>query len=249
MMRNRMATGILLAFAAVLPAQRALGDGGALARGDQLFAAKHYQAALDVYAVVLKVAPHDPGALRRAGACHVMIGEFTAHDQQMAQFKIAEPQLREAVQLAPRDAAAQYWFARVLGQEALFAGIWKSVSLGREIKEHIDIAIALDPADHSAYHVRARWHREVSEKPKIGRMALGLGDASLNKGLVDIGKALEIAPHHLNHHIEMARFDVRLKKKDEARAELTRALADPAMDDPEYRPEAEALLATLAGGK
>jgi Tfp pilus assembly protein PilF len=216
-----------------------------LTAADKLFAQKEYVAALGAYSAILRATPNSAPAKRQAGACHVMIGESAQKDRKLAEFKQAEALLRDAVRLAPKDASAHYWLARALGQEAVYVGVWKSVSLGREVKREVDIALKLDPNNDSAYHIRARWHREVTEKPKLARIPLGLGDANLDEGLKDIRKALEINPHHLNHHIEMARYDIRLKKPNEAREELTQALADSAMDDPEYRDEAQALLATL----
>lgn len=237
--------GVLLL---ALPAVAA--DGGdAMRRADAFFAAKNYGEALTVYSALSRANPRSAPPVRMAGQCHVMMGEAAPKEKQLAEFKTAEALLRQAISLNPRDGAAHYWLARCLGQEALFAGIWKSVPIGKEIKQHIDLAIQYDPTLDGAYHVRARWNREVTEKPKFARVPLGLGDADLDAGYKDIQKALELNPHHLNHHIEMARYQIRFKKKDAARDWLTQGLADTQVDDPEKRAEAEQLLATLNKGK
>lgn len=238
-----------LALALGTPAHAAHDGGDAMQRADAFFAARQYDEALTVYTALSRSNPHNGNARRMAGECRVMLGEAAPKDKQLAEFKAAEALLRDAIRLNPRDGAAHYWLARCLGQEALFVGIWKSIPIGKEVKAHVDLALQYDPTLDGAYHVRARWNREVTEKPKFARVPLGLGDADLAAGYKDIQKALELNPHHLNHHIEMARYQVRLKKKEAARDWLTRGLADTQVDDPEKRTEAEALLATLNKAK
>ena len=240
---------LVLGFAPSAPMRGASDGGDAMQRADRFFAARKYDDALTVYSALSRANPHNGTARRMAGECGVMLGEAAPKDKQLAAFKTAESVLRDAIRLNPRDGAAHYWLARCLGQEALFVGVWKSIPIGKEVKTHVDLAIQYDPSLDGAYHVRARWNREVTEKPKFARVPLGLGDADLKAGYKDIQEALELNPHHLNHHIEMARYQIRFKKLDEAREWLTRGLNDTQMDDPEKRPEAEALLATLNKGK
>ncbi len=240
---------VALLIAGVPLAGRAADGGDAMRRADGFFAAKNYGEALTVYQALARANPKNSAAIRMSGECRVLMGEALPKDKQLAEFKAAEALLRQAIALNPRDGAAHYWLARCLGQEALFAGIWKSVPIGKELKLEVDKAIALDPTLDGAFHVRARWHREVTEKPKFARVPLGLGDADLTAGYADIQKALELNPHHLNHHIEMARYQIRMKNKDAARDWLSKGLADAKVDDPEKRAEAEELLATLSKGK
>ncbi len=220
-----------------------------LAQADRLFADGKFSDALGFYSAILRVTPRNAIALRQAAACRVRLGEMGPSDQAMPYFRAAEPQLRMALTLAGNDAKTHLWLARCLGQEAVHVGVWKSVPIGRELKEHVDKAIALDPTLDAAYHIRARWHREVSEKPKIARIPLGLADADLKKGFADIQKAIELNGSHIKHLSEIARFYVRMKQPDAARDALERALALPAPDDPENKSEAEQLLASLSAAR
>jgi Flp pilus assembly protein TadD len=217
-----------------------------MAQADQLFAENKFAEALDLYSAVVRISPRDAVALRQSAACKVRLGEVGPATEAMPRFRSAEQQLRTALTVATNDARTHMWLARCLGQEAIHVGVWKSVPIGRELKVHVDKAIALDASLDAAYHIRARWHREVSEKPKIARIPLGLAEADLKKGFADIKKAIELNPNHIKHLTELARFYIRMKQPENARDALGRARALPSPDDPENASEAEQLLASLA---
>ena len=64
-------------------------------------------------------------------------------------------------------------------------------------------------------------------------------------------KAVELEPEYVNHHLELGRTYLQLKRRDEARRELERAVALPSTSDPldpKYQAEARDLLARIRKG-
>lgn len=246
MKRARVSAAHVIAFAVVCGARPGTAAPvSAQEQADRYYAEGNVAEAVGYYAAAARSDPRNAVALRQAGACHVRLGEMGARDAAMPEYRAAESQLRASLALVESDGRTHMWLARCLGQEALYVGVWKSVPIGRELKQHVDRAIVLDPTLDTAYHIRARWHREVTEKPKIARVPLGLGDADLKKGFADIRKAIELNPQHIKHRAEIARFYLRMKQPDAARTELESALAMTTPDDPENKSEAEQLLASL----
>ncbi len=63
-------------------------------------------------------------------------------------------------------------------------------------------------------------------------------------------RAIELEPHYLNHHLELGRTYLQLKRRDEARRELERVLALPPTSnprDPHFQQQARELLGRLPG--
>jgi tetratricopeptide (TPR) repeat protein len=161
---------------------------------------------------------------------------------------------RGAVKSAPEDAQAHVWLAASLGRQALQEGPKTRLALSREIKAEADRAIAIDPGIGRAWHVRALWNRGVASLNAFERAVANtvLGGvpkgASMENAVSDLRRAIELEPRYLNHHLELARTYLMMKRKAEARPHLEQVLALPpetSLRDPQYQAAARELLAKL----
>jgi Flp pilus assembly protein TadD len=75
----------------------------------------------------------------------------------------------------------------------------------------------------------------------------GIPPASNEEAARLLRKAVELAPEHVSHHVELGRAYLALGMKDEARTELQRGLAlpDREKDDPESKRRAKEALAQI----
>jgi len=161
---------------------------------------------------------------------------------------------RAAVKVTPDSAQGHVWLAVALGRQALKEGAKTKLALAREIKSEVDRAITIDPGIGRAYHVRALWNREIASLNFFERAAANsvLGGvprgATMENAVHDLQRAIELEPDYVNHHLELGRTLADLKRWDDARRELERAVALPPTSnprDPRYQADARALLAKL----
>ena len=119
------------------------------------------------------------------------------------------------------------------GRVGLISGTKEKVRHSREVKESVDRAIALDPNNALAYHIRGRWHYEVASLGFFARAALnlvygGLPDASYEQALQDLQRANAIEDLVINH-VELGKTYLKLDEEAEARAAFQRALDHPSV--------------------
>jgi tetratricopeptide (TPR) repeat protein len=143
---------------------------------------------------------------------------------------------REALNLADEalavdSSAAHAHHAKAVaeGRIALDAGRKERVRRSRAVKRHADRAIELDSTLDGAYHVRARWHREVAdlgflEKVVVKTVYGGLPDASIEQCIQDFERAIQLNDERL-HRLELAKTYVKLDREEDAKKQL-RALLD-----------------------
>jgi tetratricopeptide (TPR) repeat protein len=129
-----------------------------------------------------------------------------------------------------------------------------AVELGRLAMGELLARHELDPAQGRAWHVLALWNRKLASlnliERAVARTVLGgvPKGASMENAVADLQKAVELEPNYLNHRLELGRTFMQLKRTDEARRELERAVALPPVGsplDPKYQAAARELLARL----
>lgn len=244
--------GVLLLLSMGLAAGSVLIDGSAA--GDTAYARGDLAAARAAYAGVLTAEPAHFAALWKLARVESELGEEASGSAQKELVIASVGHARGAIKSAPDSAQGHVWLAVALGRQALKEGPKTRLALSREIKSEVDRALAIDPAIGRAYHVRALWNRKIASLNFMERAAANtaLGGvpkgASMENALRDLQKAIELEPHYLNHHLELGRTFIELKRRAEARVELERVLSLPPTSnprDPTYQAEARALLARL----
>ena len=215
--------------------------------GDSLYSLNNYNESIERYRSACLLDSNSFEAFWKLGRSLNLKGETAEKDSQLVIFEESRDAETRALALNEGDADAHFQLARALGKIALFKGVFKSASLAKQVRKECLRALEIDSLHDGAWHVLGRWHREVSKKPKILRIPMGLGAASKDDALAFMQKALEINPENINHHLEMGNTYRRFKMKDEARGEYARCLEITPQSplDEKYRDEAKKMLAEM----
>ena len=222
--------------------------------GTAAYAAGNLEKARAAFDQAVRLDGHNFTALRWLARAESDLGEDAKGEDQRTLFANAVVHARAAVQVAPDSARGHLELAVALGRQALREGPRTRLALSREIKAETDRAIAQDPGLGRAYHVRAMWNRKIADlnflERNIARAVLGgvPKGASMDNAVSDFQKAVELDPGYINHHLELARTFLELKRKNDARRELEKAIALPPTSSPRdarYQDEARELLKKL----
>ena len=225
-----------------------------LAQGDAAYAHGDLPLAYSEYSAALKGDSLSYAVLWRLARVESERGEDASGDEQRDLIQAAVEHARAAVRAAPDSAQGHVWLAVALGRQALKEGPKTQLALSREIKSEVDRALAIDPMIGRGYHVRAMWNRKLATLNFMERMAANtvLGGvpkgASMDNAVRDFQKAIELEPDYVNHHLELGRTYMSLKRWDDARHELERAVSLPPHSnprDPKYQAEARKLIGKL----
>lgn len=244
----------------LLTAQSALSQSGH-GRSDELLGQAAERYALGdlkgARASTLEALGASPGrftVLHRLARVESMLAEDASGEEGRRLVAAAVEHAREAVKTAPDSAAGHLELAVALGRQALKEGPKTQLSLSREIKSEVDRTLALDPAQGRAWHVLALWNRKLASlnfieravaKTVLGGVPKG---ASMENAVADLQKAIELESAYVNHRLELGRTFMELKRPNDARRELERAVSLPPGGsplDPKYQAEARELLARL----
>jgi tetratricopeptide (TPR) repeat protein len=211
------------------------------------------EAARARYLDVLHEQPAHYPALWRLSRVESQLGEAASGERQRRLVADAVGHARAAIDARPDSAQGHLALAVALDRQTLDEGAKTRLALAREIKSEVDRALAIDPGLGRAYHVRAIWNRRLSSlsffervaahTPVLGGVPKG---ASMDNAVHDLQKAIELEPNVIDHHLELGRTYLKLKRRSDAIRELERAMALPAIDsprDPAYQSEARELLA------
>ncbi len=252
------ASALVVAFFAVLvgPAHPAHAATAAdlIASGDAAYARGDLIAARGAYSGAVRSDSTSFGAQWRLAHVESELGEDASGAEQRRLISSAVMHARAAVKAAPDSALGHAWLAAALGRQALKEGPKTRLALSREIKSEVDRAIVIDPNIGRAYHVRALWNRKVASLNAFERMAANtvLGGvpkgASMDNAVNDLKRAIELEPLYVNHHLELGRTYMGLKRWADARTELEKAISlAPTSNprDPHYQQEARELLGKL----
>lgn len=258
--RFRRAAGALLVVAllAAAPAGSALAQSGtsgstsldaALAEVDSLREAGAFRDAFGQLNTLRNEHPDHAGVLYRLAFTRVDIGEQADSDRQRETlYSEALDDAEAALQADTSSANAHLAMAIAQGRVALSAGTKEKIGRSRAVKQHADRAIEINPDLAAAYHVRARWNREVADLGFFSRAIVktvygGLPEASFEQAVEDFKTAIQ-KEDKIVHHLELARTYMKMDRESDARSELQKVLAMDASDpdDPMHKRDARKLL-------
>ncbi|PEN12967.1 hypothetical protein CRI94_12050 [Longibacter salinarum] len=224
-----------------------------LVEADSLRRAGAFREAFGLLTSLKQEHPSNAEVLYRLALTRVDMGEIADSGQRrQSMYKSALEDAKAAVEADTALAFAHLSRAIAEGRVALTAGTKEKIQRSRAVKRHADQAIELDPDMASAYHVRARWNREVADLGFFSRAIVktvygGLPEASFEQSVRDFKTAIQ-KEDKIVHHIELARTYMKMDREDAAKEELQTVLAmeneDP--DDPQHKKEAEELLNDLS---
>jgi tetratricopeptide (TPR) repeat protein len=225
-----------------------------LARAEQLYERGQLAEARAGYLAVLKAEPHHFEALCRLVRVETEMGERATGAARRRLKLAAVEHARTAVQAGPDSSRAYLWLAIALGSRALIEGPRVQASLARQVRTALDRALALNPNNDRAYHLRGLLSRRIallSPMQRVTAIALLGGlprGATLENALRDFERAAQLDPYYVDHRLELGRTYLLLKRYADARRELETAVSLPATSsgrDVRYQAEARKLLATI----
>jgi tetratricopeptide (TPR) repeat protein len=226
----------------------------ALAEGERAYAAAKLEDARTAYAEALQLAPGQVTPLCRLSRVESELGETQKGDTQRKTWSDAVAHAREAVRVAPELAEPHVCLAVALGRQALREGPRTRLALSKEIKAETDLAIQHDPGIGRAWHVLAMWNVKIAGLSGIERMLANSVLGGVPKGASNANaeqafqKAIALEPDYVNHRLEYGRFLKDMKRPDDARRELEKAVSLPPTSsalDPRLQAEARELLGKL----
>lgn len=225
-----------------------------IAMGDSLFDKFDTDGSIEQYENALKLESSNYEAMWKLARGYVDKGEVSeVKEDEKSYYLKAEELARRCVSLYPNSAEGHFYLSVAVGRVALFEGGKKKIELSKEVKQEALKAIELDPDHDGAYHVLARWNREIANlnwflKAVAKVVYGGVPKGATNENAIKyFKKAIQIKPEHINHHLELGRTYLMMGEKKMAEKEFQEALKLPVADkdDPDHKREARELLKEL----
>lgn len=215
-METAMTTGLIglvrRSFAVAVLGLLAVTEAGADARGDAIraFEQRQDRVALGMLQAAVKAAPDDAELQAYLGRAYT----------RAAQGEPAVAALTRAIELAPAKAEYHMYMVAAIGQQISTVGMFKKLSLGKQVKEHSERAVTLDPNSVRARESLMQFHIQ----------APGIAGGSMEKAREQAAAIAKLSPAEgLRIDAILARAD----KKPEAEvvAAWEKAIAAPGASD------------------
>ena len=222
------------------------GAEAAVEHGDQSYARGQFRDALAAYRSALEKDPASFGALCGLARAESDLSEATPGEERRRLVAAAVEHARAAVKADAGNAHGHVWLAVALGLQAELEGPRTRAGLWREIRSELDRAIGIDPGIARAYLERGRWNRRLAGRGIWERawskvlLAHSPHGATMDNALRDLEKAVELAPVDLQARMELARTYLKVERLGDARRELERVVASPAVHPRDAGLQAEA---------
>lgn len=217
-------TVCLFVFPGELLAQQGNGNGTTSLEeeADSLYDAFEEKEALNAYEKILNRDPENYRALWRTSFLYSRIGNRKKEkDTQKEFYAKAQDLAQKALQVDSTDAESHFVMSVAMGRKALIASARDRVAASRDIKKHVDRALAYDSTHAGAWHVLGRWHFKVANLNFVERLAANTlfggipGDASNETAAKAIRRAIELNDNYVLYYHDLAMvFDEMGKKKE-----------------------------------
>lgn len=207
-------------------------------QGDEYYAQFDDAKALDEYLLAVQAEPANYEALWKVSRAYFDVGDLVdpqeegAAEKQKKMYLQSESYAKQAIKVNPNDTWGHFFRSAAMGKHALLLGKKEQINMSKRIKEEIEKAIELDNANDLAYHALGRWHRRMAEIGGMQRFFGSMIYGSIPKGTFEesmkyFQKAIELNPDYTNHHLELGRTYLALKKNDLAAQEFQKCLDAP----------------------
>jgi tetratricopeptide (TPR) repeat protein len=228
-------------------------------QGDAFYAQFKDAQALDEYLKAAQAEPESYEALWKTSRAYFDVADSQAPadskaaDEQRKIYGEAMDYARRAIKVDPKGSWGHFFLSAAWGKFVMTQGKKEQVDASKQIRVEIDKAIEADPNNDLAYHALALWNRRMAEIGGAQRFFGGLIYGGIPKGTFEeaeknLKKAIELNPNYTNHHLELGRTYLSMKKPDLAKQEFqkTLGLPDTTSKCPKHKKEAQAELDALS---
>jgi tetratricopeptide (TPR) repeat protein len=203
-----------------------------VARGDEYYRALDNEHALREYKQAYSQSPTDYTALLRMVRIYNDNGRI-----HLRKDTVSESEYRTALMYAdslayyyPDSAAAQFWMALAKGSLIPFAGIREKISIGKEVRRHVQKSLERDSTFSYAYVIRAIFERVGAQLSWLekGFVRIIFGEdlsGSLEASERFLQDALRYDPENVFAYYELSRTYQALGDTAQAAASLRRVVA------------------------
>lgn len=217
-------TLFLFAFQGELSAQQGNGSGTPLIEeADSLYDAFEEKEALNAYEKILNRDPDNYRALWRSSFLYSRIGNRKKEKEtQKEYYGKAQELANKALQVDSTDAESHFVMSVAMGRKALIASARDRVAASRDIKKHVDRALAFDSTHAGAWHVLGRWHFKVANLNFVERLAANTlfggipGDATNETAAKAIQRAIELNDNYVLYYHDLAMVYNEMGKQQQA---------------------------------
>ena len=207
-------------------------------QGDEYYAQFNDEKALEEYLAGAQAEPENYEALWKTARAYFDLGDLmdpkddSATEKQRKLFTDSLSYAKKAVRANPNDTWGHFFLSAVQGKYVLTQGKKEQVNASKTIKAEIEKAIQLDPNNDLAYHAMGIWHRKMDEIGGAQRFLGGMIYGSIPKGTNEesernLQKAITLKPDYTNHHLELGRTYLAMKKYDLAKQEFQKTFELP----------------------
>jgi tetratricopeptide (TPR) repeat protein len=163
-------------------------------------------------------------------------------EEKLAAYDRGREAAKRAVELAPKSAAAHFWYGTNTGRWGQTKGVMRSLFLLPTVKGAMETALELDPAYAPAYALGGNIYYEVP----------GFVGGDLDRSEAMFRKGLELEPRYTHMRIGLARTLWKKGRTADARREAQAVLDEKAPSNPadwavKDVPQARALLDQAKG--
>ncbi len=242
-----------IGFGSLLHAQSGATAGLTLEQGDALEEKMLTQEALKAYLQLETAGRKDAELLYRiAMEYSQLIPDTVSRSEKQRLGEVALSYSKQAVAADGNCARAYLSLSVSYGRLAFFQDNQTKLTYSRLVRANAETALRLDPKLDYAYYILGAWNFEIANLDFLRRGLAaviygGLPEASNEKAVEYLQKAVALAPQRVSHHIELGRTYAAMGKHNLARDELELglALSIRAIDDLEMKRLGRETLKTL----
>lgn len=210
------------------------GASAAVSAADRYYAAINYDEAIATCERALTTAPGNPDLLWRLARTLIAMGEVAEGERREKMFRAAEESARRCVEVDSLLPEGHTWLAAALGNIASYEGSKTKVRLANQIRQHLDIALALNPDDDVALSILGSFHRALGNVSWLERQLAAIFLGNLPEGGYEeseraLNRAIVLAPRVIRHRFELALLYIDWDKPDLARPVLETCLTLPVL--------------------
>lgn len=252
------ALGVLAFLAAISLSLSAQTAADLIHQGDEYYAQFDDEKALEEYLAAVQAEPENYEALWKASRAYFDLGDLmeptdkASTEKQRKLFTDSLSIARKAVRANPNDTWGYFFRSAAHGKYVLTQGKKEQINASKNIRADLEKAIELDPNNDLAYHALGIWHRTMAEIGGAKRLLGGMLYGSIPKGTNEesernLQKSITLKPDYTNHHLELGRTYLAMKKYDLAKQEFQKTLELPKTTSKcdQHKKEAQAELDAL----